>query len=266
MRTQSPTNKQRRRQQGFSLIEMLVALFILSIVLAIVTQGIVDMQNRNNAVTEKTDAMQMTRDYIDQMVRDIHNAGYPPPTVFAGTPDCIASPQAANVACGILSFTPTQVIYEADLDGTGTIYRIFLNLVPGVGGTCPCTLQRGVLQKAVALGNPGAAPTFYTEVSGVLNSGNGVGGTTFGAVLGGPGNYAAYTTADAFAAFDVNGVQFVNVGGGLTCNNVAPYTNWGDCASIRSIRVTANVASAVPDPQSRIYSVVTIISRARRNN
>ena len=265
MRALDRLSAQPRRQRGFSLIEMLVALFILSVVLAIVTDGIVQMQNRNNAITQKTDSIQMTRDYIDQMVRDIHNAGYPPSNIFSGSPDCIASAVATNVACGILSFQPNQVIYEADLDGTGTVYRIWLNLVPGPGGTCPCTLQRGVLPKVNAMA-PGAVYTFYTEVSGVLNSGNGAGGSLYGVTLPGPGNYASYTTADAFAAYDVNGAQFVNPLGLISCNTVAPYTNWGDCSSIRSIRVTANVTTTVADPQSKIYPVVTIISRARRNN
>ena len=254
-----------RRQRGFSLLEMLVALFILSIVLAIVTDGIVQMQNRNNATQQKTDAMQMTRDYIDQMVRDIHNAGFPPPSVFtnpgsqSAPRDCITDLNAANLACGVLSFQPTQVIYEADLDGTGTVYRIWLNLVPGPGGTCPCTLQRGVLPKAVAMA-PGATYTFYTEVSGVLNSGNGAGASTFGVTMGGPGVYTGWTTQDAFSAYQIDGTP------APPCNTVSPYTNWGACSSLRSISITANVASAVPDPQSRVYSVVTIVSRARRNN
>lgn len=274
-----------RRQRGFSLIEMLVALFILSIVLAVVTQGIVDMQNRNNAVTERVDAMQQTRDYVDQMVRDIHNAGFPPPAIFynAASPatpvDCLTSvnPPAANIACGVLSFSSTQVIYEADLDGTGTIYRIFLNLVPGPTGGCPCTLQRGVLQKTVALANPVALPTFYTEVNNVLNSGDGSWNDNCGinpasnsvalyAInLGGPGNYAPYATADAFEGFQVNGCKFFDNAGAPTCNTVAPYNNPGDCDNLRSIRITANVATAVPDPQSRIFGVTTIISRARKN-
>jgi prepilin-type N-terminal cleavage/methylation domain-containing protein len=274
-----------RRQRGFSLIEMLVALFILSIVLAIVTQGIVDMQNRNNAVTQKVDATQQTRDYIDQMVRDIHNAGYPPAAIFSNPanpsspPDCLtsANPPAANIACGVLSFSSTQVIYEADLDGTGTIYRIFLNLVPGPTGGCPCTLQRGVLQKAVALANPAALPTFYTEVNNVLNSGDGSWNDNcglnapsssvalFAISLGGPGNYNAYANADAFEGFQTNGCKFYDNAGLPTCNAAAPYSNPGDCGNLRSIRITANVATAVPDPQSRIYGVSTIISRARKN-
>ena len=83
----------------------------------------------------------------------------------------------AAVSCGVISYTPTQIIYEGDLDGSGTVYRVYVQLQPGPGGTCPCTLQRGAVRKSDALA--GTVPTYFTEVNGVLNSGNGLGGATY---------------------------------------------------------------------------------------
>jgi hypothetical protein len=41
--------------------------------------GIIKMQQRSKTESTTVDVSQQTRDFIDQMVRDIHNVGYPPP-------------------------------------------------------------------------------------------------------------------------------------------------------------------------------------------
>src|SRR6266516_2532519 len=65
-------------EQGFSLIEMMIAVILISAVMAVAVNGMMQMQQRNSAEASKTDAVQETRDFIDQVVRDIHDAGYPP--------------------------------------------------------------------------------------------------------------------------------------------------------------------------------------------
>ncbi len=92
--------------RGFSLIEMLVAVAIVSAVLGIVMNGILRMQQRSKTESTKVDQSQQTRDFIDQMVRDIHNVGYPPPQVINGAPACAGS---ASIACGVVSYTPTRI-------------------------------------------------------------------------------------------------------------------------------------------------------------
>src|SRR5712664_4408976 len=67
-----------RSQHGFSAIEMLVAVVLLMAVLGVVVKGMTDMQRRNFSETSKMDTVQDTRDFIDQMVRDVHDVGYPP--------------------------------------------------------------------------------------------------------------------------------------------------------------------------------------------
>ena len=47
----------RRRENGFSLLEMMIALVILSIVLGVVVQGIIQMQRRNSAENSKVDTV-----------------------------------------------------------------------------------------------------------------------------------------------------------------------------------------------------------------
>jgi hypothetical protein len=158
-----------------------------------------------------------------------------------------------SIACGIVSYTPTSLVYEADLDGTGTVSAIYLNLVSN-GGNCPCTLQRGVVTKAQELaGNP---PQYFTTVNGVMNSGNGAGGATFPLVVVAPGNYAAYATADVFDAYDANAVQ-ITVPCTLATNP--------DCSQIRSLQITVNVAPAYADPTTKQFPVYSLTSKARIN-
>jgi prepilin-type N-terminal cleavage/methylation domain-containing protein len=244
-------NTAKRNSPGFSLIEMMIALALVTIVLAVVFEGIVQTQQRNFAETAKVDTVQETRDFVDQMVRDIHDVGYPPGRVINGNPNCVGN---VAVSCGLISFSPTQIVYEGDLDGTGTVYRVWVQLVAGPKGNCPCTLQRGLITKAAALANN--TPVYFTEVNGVLNSGNGAGVANFPVVLAGAGNYAAYSTADMFQAFDINADP---VG---TCDP----TTVPDCSSIRSLQITANVVPNYSDPQTKTFQVYSITSKARLNN
>jgi hypothetical protein len=160
-----------------------------------------------------------------------------------------------SIACGIVSYSQTAIIYEADLDGTGTVSVVYLNLVSN-GGNCPCTLQRGVITKAQWLANPATAPQYFTTVNGVLNSGNGAGGATFPLVIAAPGNYAPYATSDVFDAYDANGAPIV-----AACTlATAP-----DCSQIRSLQISANVAPTYADPTTKQLPVYSLTSKARIN-
>jgi type II secretory pathway pseudopilin PulG len=249
-------------EAGFTLLELMLVVGILVTVMAVIMRGIVEMQHRNAAESSRVDTVQQTRDFIDQMVRDIHDVGYPPPKVVkvAGGADCTNDPY---LSCNIIAFSPTQIIYEGDLDGSGTVYRIFMQLVPPPNSNnCPCILRRGALDKVSALA-PGAAPTYFTEVNGVLNSGDGTGIATYPINLPAPGTYAAYSTADVFDAYFLDGNRFQDPAGAYSCDErVTPLS----CSGIRSFQINANVTSAFPDPKTNVYQVYSITSKARLNN
>jgi prepilin-type N-terminal cleavage/methylation domain-containing protein len=241
--------------RGFSLIEMLIAVVIIMAVLGVVVQGIVKMQQRGSVESSKVDTVQETRDFIDQMVRDIHNVGYPPPKVNPSVGANCNGTDNANVACGLIYFSPTQIKYEADLDGSGTVYQVWVQIVAGSNGKCPCILQRGAVTKTAALG--GTAPTYFTEVNGVLNSGDGTGNATYTISLPGSGSYSTYGTADVFSSLDSNGTTLNPVG---TCTTAAA------CSSIRNIQITANVVPSFIDNATNTFPVTSITSKARLNN
>jgi hypothetical protein len=200
--------------------------------------------------------VQQTRDFIDQMVRDIHDVGYPSGRVVSGNPSCASNP---NVSCGLIQFSPTQIRYEGDLDGTGTVYQIWLQLLVPASGSCPCTLQRGVLAKAAAIA--GSQPTYYAEVNGILNSGTGTGAATYPISLA-PSSaiYTVYGTADVFDAYFNDATQYVSSTGTYSCSTVL------DCSAIRSLQITVNVVPTYADPSTKRYHVYSITSKARLNN
>jgi type II secretory pathway pseudopilin PulG len=228
---------------------MLISLALLGIVLAVAMEGIIQMQQRNFTESAKVDTVQETRDFVDQMVRDIHDVGYPPGAVRSGNPPCDGD---KTVACGLIYFTSTEVRYEGDLDGTGTVYRIWVKLEIPPSGKCPCKLQRGAITKLAALG--GGEPDYFTEVNGVLNSGNGAGAATYPISLPGKGDYTAYGTADVFTAYDVNA-------------SAVPFClTKTACSSIYSLQITANVAPNFMDQKTDIFPVYSVTSKARMNN
>jgi len=258
-------NDGRIRQRGFSAMEMLITLALLTIVLGVVVKGIIELQARNFNENGKVDAVQETRDFIDQMTRDIHGTGYPPPAVMnQSNPKCadaLGNLNAAvrnlpNVACGIVAFSTTNVTYEADLDGLGTVSVVYLKLVPPTGTTnCPCQLQRGTVTKAQWIANNNIVPAYFTTVNGILNSGNGAGAATYSLSMAGHGNYTSYGPADAFDAYDANGSLIT------ACS----LTTVPDCSQIRSLQITANVAPPYYDPKTEMFTVYSITSKARIN-
>jgi type II secretory pathway pseudopilin PulG len=241
----------RRPSVGFSLLETVLALGILGLVLGVAVAALVQMQQRQAAESAKVDVTQESRDFIDQMVRDIHTVGYPPGRVENNNPSCAGN---ANVSCGVILFSSTQIQYEGDLDGTGTVYQVWLQLIPGPSGNCPCVLQRGVLTKQAVLG--GQQPTYFTELNGVLNSGNGAGAATYLLNLPNAASYASYTTTDVFRAWDVNTNQVTS------CADLPSCT----AAAIRSLEITVNVAPRFADIETKVLPVLSITSKARLNN
>lgn len=245
--------------RGFSLLELMLVVAILVIVMGVIVSGLTEMQQRNAAENSKVDTTQQTRDFIDQMVRDVHNVGYPPPIVMNPPQPCTNN---AGVSCGIIFFSPTKIQYEGDLDGMGTVYQVTVELVPPPGSNnCPCILRRGALDKASALA--GTPLIYFTEVNGVLNSGNGAGAGTYPISLPGPGSYTSYSAADVFDAYFDDGTRFVSPTGTYACDEAsAPLS----CAGIRDLQISTNVTSRFADLKTNVYPVYSITSKARLNN
>jgi len=230
--TRSHNSVQFRRQAGFSLVETVVVVVILVAVLGIALSGFVQLQKRSNADAGRVDATQTTRQFMDQVINDLHQSGYPGNRVYDP-----ATLNANNVADGLLSVTATSVEFEGDVDASGNVSHEVVQLLWSDGslasagpGTCPCTLQRGTLYKPAWV--PGAVP-FYTEVNNLLLPANS------------PGIFEAYTS---------DGTQVV-----------LPAVLPAALKNINVIKITVNLQSPVQEVDGT-FPTITMASEARINN
>ena len=219
-----------KHQHGFSLLELMISLAILSIVMGVIVEGINTTQARNAVETNKLDLTQETREFMDQIVNDIDQAGFPGLNMFdpttlnpavGGNPICT---QNNNLACGLVSVTANAIQFEGDVDGTG-VSEVYIQLNQPVGG-CPCTIQRGTVLKSI-----GGLPPFYTQVDNVMNTA-------------------------IFTAYASDGSQVA-----LPANQAS-----GNLKNITAIGITLYVRSFQMDPKTGQYPTVTMVSSAKINN
>ncbi len=250
-----PHRTRRLGQRGFSLLEMMIVVLILTVVTGIVVAGLTRLQVRNSVETSNLDLTQETRSFMDQMVRDLHETGYPTTTMYT-----TSTTSDSTVAVGLVQITANLIQYEGDLDGTGVVQSVTIKLVPGAGGACPCTLQRGSVNKATGSPMSQATPSFYIGAENVINSNSvyAISGNT----PRGPSNdtvFATYKPSPVFAAYDVHGAAITLP---LDITTIGPPT----IKSIKTITVTITVLSPNIDLQQRTAPVISMQSEVRINN
>lgn len=160
---------------GYSLLEMLITLTILAVVVGVVMEGLIKLQKRSAADNARVDSTQEARQFMDQITNDIHQSGFPNSRMFDPANPVSASSYAGGSANGsastntngLVAVSSTAVQFEGDVDGSGIVSEVYLSLQIPNSGSCPCTLQRGVLPKS-AVGT-GQVP-YYTELDNVMNT------------------------------------------------------------------------------------------------
>jgi len=163
------------------MLEMMLAVALLLIVSGVVFSQIANVVNRYSAEESRMTAVDDTREFVDQIVRDLHQTNFPHLRMF--TPTFTGSQPYSNnsIAAGLVVAGPTQLQFEADLDGKGNgagagqvqvvVYQLTKNgaLVTDLT-QCPCVLQRGQeLKQANTAPESQPAPTFTSEVDNVIN-------------------------------------------------------------------------------------------------
>jgi Tfp pilus assembly protein PilW len=141
--------KRNSKDSGFSLVELLIALIVMMLVVGVTLNGVNRVQKRNQSEAGKLDMTQQAREGLDQMVRDLHQAGYPsaimyPPSTWADHPE--------QYAVGIKSLTAgpqSDIQFEGDVDGIDGVEDILYETVPVTGTSCPCFIRRTISQKNV---------------------------------------------------------------------------------------------------------------------
>ncbi len=147
-----------KRTRGFSLLETMAAVLILSIVVGAVFSQINKAQQVYRTEGQKLDLTQEQRSFIDQFTRDLHQAGYPSTNSFNNQ----VGPNANSTAVGLTSISTTSLTLEGDLDGTGVVQVVTYGYDDGSGfsgsGTnpCPC-MQRSIAPKGQPAGTASIA-------------------------------------------------------------------------------------------------------------
>ena len=251
----------RRRQKGFSLIELLTVVVILMLVTGVVFQQIDMVQKRSRQEDVKMDLTQESREFLDQMVRDLHTSGYPNKKMYVVNLFPAPNNDIRN-AVGLVQVSPTLLQFEGDLDGDGQVDSIQYELQAN-GGVCPCTIRRSQVVKANT--EPwNQATNFNMEVNNVVNSGNAfpIGGNTTLAsgVVSNDALYGAYKAAPVFQAYDSNGT--------LMTLPLDLKSNPTVMSTIRTIRITINVLAGPEgiDFDTRMRPTVSMTAAARINN
>ncbi len=141
-------NEKPVRQQGFTLLELMVSMAILTLVASVIVDGLSRLQKRNSMEVTKVDLTQESREFMDQIVSDIHQSGYPSLKMF--DPNAIPAPtlNSLYVSQGLVNVTPSSVQFEADVDGSGTVSEVFIQLNPlnGLMDPAPASSSAGQFQ------------------------------------------------------------------------------------------------------------------------
>ena len=233
--------KTQTRVNGYSLIELLVATVLFTIIAGTVFSLLLSAQLRYRGESDVTGAFQQANVAIDQITRDVHSAGYPPANAFAAGV-VSANPQLAalpfswsagypNTPCtvgGSCGAFPGDydLILETDLgDGNGVQWIRY-----SLQGT---TLMRGVTPK-VAWADPVAS-------------------TSGGVLLPYLDNVINESKSRRVFRYCYDGITDCPAATGLVSN-------------IREVNVTLIVQSAQADPQTGQYRTITLTGQAVRFN
>lgn len=245
------------------MLELLMSMALMLIVSGAVFSQISNIVNRYTAEESRMTAVDDTREFVDQMVRDLHQTNFPHMRIFA--PNFTGNVPYSNqdVAAGLVIATPTLVQFEANLDdqnngaivGVGTVGNassgvqvIIYRLVDANGNpvastaACPCVLQRGQMRKQP--GNPEnqtalQVMNFTSEVDNVINPAN----------------------EPPFRFFNNLGAELTNVP-----NFATGLPNQGGTDSVFSIKMSVTVRGKAADPVTKLFPEVTYTATAQMNN
>jgi hypothetical protein len=149
----------------------MVSILILMIIMGAVFSQLDTVQKRARGEEVRLDMFQTAREFIDQMVRDIHQAGFPNAKLYSDL-TCVTAPYCPEYATdyrnavGIYYMTPIEIRFQGDVDGDSDVdvvaYKLFPQSATPGDENCPC-LRRAQIQKPV--GTPPMAivlgPTEY---------------------------------------------------------------------------------------------------------
>jgi prepilin-type N-terminal cleavage/methylation domain-containing protein len=265
-----------QRHSGFTLIELLVALGIFLLITGAAFTLLSTSQQRYQTESQVLTSFQEARLGLDQMVRDINDAGYPPPTFFSA-----ASPlQSASSPFGWSPGYPSLLRCQIGIGGGGTCltpgdFDLIIETNPNpqdatsqvqwirysLSGT---TLMRGVVNKVVF-----HDPYMDTNVAGVLvpfvqNVVNNVCPPQIpNCQTAYPGIFPGGVPVPIFAySCETPSLPVYPL---PTCASLGPGVD-NSPVNIRDVTITLIVAAPLPDAATGVPRLVQLSGRGRRVN
>ena len=148
---------------GFSLLELLIALAVFSFIVGGIFSNLTQSQTRYQFEQEVAEVQQTARNAADIMEREIKLAGFPIASYYDSALNW-TSANSERVAAGFITLGATNLVFEADLLEDGIVDRVEYRL----NGT---TLERSARDKTAGGGAPAAVyQTLATNVTALTFS------------------------------------------------------------------------------------------------
>ena len=242
---QAAPSRVSRASRGFTLMEALIGMFILTLITGAIFSQLNQVQKASASEATKLDLTQQAREFADQIVRDLHMAGYPRSDMYSP-----ALPLSNHlVAAGLARVSPTEILLEGDVETSGTVYSVDIQYVATdpADPNCPC-IRRSEIPKADAdpLAQVHDATSTFTQVEQVMP----------------PGLGAGQSGEDLFTFFDKNGNQ-VNVAGGV---DISTAGGQNTINSIQTVKINLNLLSPNIDPVTRLQQRIALSVTGHLNN
>lgn len=260
-------NRQTHNASGFTLVELMVSTAIFMVICGAMFGLLQISQQKYVAETQMSGAFQEARLGLDQIVRDINSAGYPPPSMFSNLSNQLNyaaapvawSPNYPNTDCQIgTCTTPTDqdLIIETNT-GSGMVWiRYQFNQAQGV-------LYRGVVNKTT--GDPLSAfavPGIMTPlVNNVLNYPNGLTAPNAPTLVQITTDYPTILPGGSQAIFVYSCSSTPT--GSVPCGSAGTFN---EARYITDIDVTLIVQTPQPDAQTHGLKLIELTGRGHQTN
>jgi len=223
-----------KRQRGFSMLELLIVILILFLVTGVVFGMVRSLIARSGTEQAKLDMFQSAREFMDQMSRDLHQAGYPNPQNYVKGVLTLPVWNDRRAAVGIVKVDTGDLWFEGVVDGTGTVSVVHYHLDSSTTNGCPC-LKRSQVNKIDADPVNGQSTDYQVEVQGVQDD------NIFSAYVGGATGTPIMLPVD-----------FTN--------------DSSTMATIDTVRAVLTIKSTYKDPETHQQPITTLITTTRLNN
>src|SRR5215467_5195315 len=169
MKRSRAVEQRKNLTSGFSLLELMIVLIVVLVITAAIFQVINLATQRTSVEQTKVDMFQEAREFMDQMTRDLRQAGYPSPRNM--DPSVLTQNPISwdrHAAAGVTKVDTGDLWFEGDVDGSGTVSVVQYHL-DNTGTNCPC-LKRSQLSKINADYLNQTPAQYQVEVQGVKNT------------------------------------------------------------------------------------------------